>query len=120
MRSSLNESILTKFFVRHKGDLKSHVQKIHKEESELPNAISKPRSTKVEKAFQCPMPHCNCGYDRHRDLLRHYRLKHMELYQETLREKQQRFVEHEARMNIRFDNTSQTQELCGMSSGVTL
>jgi hypothetical protein len=63
---------------RRKGDLKVHCKKKHPDRLDLPDLISKPRSTRQGKAFLCPEPGCPCGFMRQRGLLRHYRKKHPE------------------------------------------
>jgi len=63
---------------RRKGDLKVHCKKKHPDHLELPDLISKPRSTRSGKAFLCPEPGCPCGFMRQRGLIRHYRKKHPE------------------------------------------
>jgi hypothetical protein len=78
MGTSCDSSILT-FFGRYKGDLKVHAARKHKQLANLPEQISRPRSSRESKPFGCPISSCNCGYERHRDLLRHIRTKHMEI-----------------------------------------
>jgi len=61
---------------RRKGDLKVHVKKKHPDHIDLPDLISRPRSTKANKPFPCPIDGCPCGFLRYRGLQRHFRKKH--------------------------------------------
>lgn len=64
---------------RRKGDLKVHVKKKHPSYVELPDQISKPRSSRLNKPFPCPVEDCPCGFMRQRGLQRHFRKKHPQL-----------------------------------------
>ncbi len=54
--------------------------KKHPGSEDLANTICPPRSTKEGKLFPCPLVKCRCGFNQHRDLLRHYRTRHEDAY----------------------------------------
>jgi hypothetical protein len=64
---------------KFKGDLKFHAFHKHPEISNLPEIISRPKSSKTDKPYPCPMRACNCGYFWKRDLRRHVQSKHPEV-----------------------------------------
>jgi len=61
---------------RRKGDLKVHVKKKHSDCADLPDLISRPRSSRLGKPYPCPVLGCPCGFLRARGLQRHCRKKH--------------------------------------------
>ena len=67
---------------RHKGDLKAHAKCKHGEDSALVRSISRAKSTKLDKEHACPVASCNCGYEGRRELLRHLRNKHNDIFLE--------------------------------------
>lgn len=63
-----------------KGDLKYHIERSHPGHEEMAAGISKPKSTKEGKDFPCPESHCKCGFIHYRDLRRHLKHKHLDIY----------------------------------------
>src|SRR4051812_18854970 len=61
---------------RRKGDLKTHVLIKHRDQAGLADLVSKSRSSKSGKPFNCPVPTCPSGYSRKGDLDRHVRKNH--------------------------------------------
>ena len=59
-----------------KGDLKTHLQRVHKDRTHKYPDIMKPKSSKIGKRYQCPIDNCNCGYLRRNDLKNHINKNH--------------------------------------------
>ena len=59
---------------KRKGDLKSHVKAKHSEMA--PEQISRNRSFREGKPFQCPYTNCESGFLMIRGLKRHLKQKH--------------------------------------------